>query len=70
MKFCDVTTEEIGYFKAITGSQVYKEKCTVAKYLLNERARKMCQNFQLGWEVQRSLVHLALKLLENVSFSD
>ena len=45
-----------------------KKKFTVGKYSLNERACEICQNFQLACEVQHSLVHVALKLFENLSF--
>ena len=49
--------------------RVYKKKFTVGKYSLNEQAHKIFENFPLAWEVQHSLVHLAIKSFKNLSFS-
>ena len=62
------TDYHFDYSTAIQG--VSKKNFTVRKYLLNERACKICPNFQLACEVQHSLVHVALKLFDNLLFPE
>ena len=67
-KRADVVTLELKITSKTTGC--IKKKFTVGKYSLNERACEICQNFQLACEVQHSLVHVALKLFENLLYPE
>ena len=46
------------------------KKIALGKYSLNQRARKISENFQLPKEVEHPLVHPALKLFIILSFSE